>query len=271
MDLSGPRRLSDFVGLLHRAPSLEDLDRLRAEGMRAILDTREAGSDLTPLDQDALKAALTARDLTYARLILPREDPDPALLDRFGEVLKSLPKPMVIVSASGDPAGLFALAHIAIAQGMPGEMMLETARTLGVDYGSVERHQRIAAYVDEREQQPKELRSLERAARAGSPIANPLHRRAVVMHTEVKAIAHPLRSSLNELPVQIAAGVSVVGLLGALLVDRRLAVLSLIGAGYLAQRAWSLISRPATVAENAVVPQSEVDHLRRELEHLKTA
>ena len=268
--LSGPRRLSDFVGLLRRAPSLAELDRLRAEGVQAILDTRQRGGDFIPIDPDALATALRARDMDYARLALPKEEPE-TLLDRFGETVRSLRKPLVIVSPIGDSAGLFALAHIAIEQGTPGEAMLEMAGTLGVDQGSAETRRRTAAYVNEAEKRPNNRENRERLASAGSPSANRSHERAMVMHAEVKAIEHPLRSAANELSVQVAAGASVVGLLGALLVDRRLGILALIGMGYLAQRAWPLISRPIVVAENAVVPRSEVERLRQRLDRLKSA
>lgn len=249
--LSEPRRLSEFVALLHRAPSLADIDRFRAERIRSLLDTRQAGDDTTPLDPDALATALTARDMAYARLALPQEEPQAAQLDRFGDVVRGLPKPLIIVSPIADLAGLFAMAHIAIEQGMTGEAMLERAEALNMNCGTAETRRRFAVYVNERKER--------------------LGQHAVAMHAEGTGIAHPLRSTMNELPVQIAAGASVIGLLGALLVDRRLLILSLVGAGYLAQRMWPLISRPVVMTENVVVPQSEVDRLRQTLDRLKTA
>src|SRR5579875_1724146 len=256
--LSGPRRLSDFVGVSRHAPSLAEIDRLRADGVRAILDTRQTGDDLMPLDPDALAAALAGRDMTYARLALPRAEPNDAALDHFAEVVKSLPKPLVVVSPPGDSGGLFAAAQVAIEQGTPGAAMLDMARMLGLLEGGADSHRKVAAYVDSAERRPDGLVRREQLARAGAPSADPVHRRAVEMQAEVKAIVHPLRAAMNELPVQIAAGLSAVGLAGALLVDRRLLILSLAGAGYLTARAWPLITVPVATARHAVVPRSEV-------------
>lgn len=268
--LAGPRRLSDFVALLRRAPTLAEADRLRAEGVRAILDMRQAGDDLTPLDPDALAAALMARDMVYIRLALSRAEPlDNTAFDRFGAMLKSLPKPMVVVSPVDDLGGLFAVAQVAIEQGTPGEAMLDTARALGVLYGETNTHREVAACVDAAERRPDRLEKRARLESAGAPDPDPMHQRAVVMHAEAAAIGHPLRSAMNELPVQIAAGVSAVGLVGALLVDRRLLILSLAGMGYLSARAWPLIATPVAVARNAVVPGSEIERLRETLDRLK--
>ncbi len=269
--LSGPKRLSDFVGLLRRAPSLAETDRLRTDGVRAVLDTRQAADDLTPLDPDTLAAALAARDMAYARLVLSRDEPDEAALDRFAEVLGSLPKPLVVLAPPEGPGGLFALAQIAIEQATPGAAMLDSARALGVLHGGAETHRRVAAYVDSAERRPDRLDARARAASTGAPAAGPVHRRAVVMHAEVNAMTHPLRAAMNELPMQVAAGVSAIGLAGGLLVDRRLLVLSVAGLGYIAARAWPLIATPVAVAQETVVPQSEVARLRERLDRLKAA
>ncbi|MBV8457509.1 MAG: hypothetical protein JO122_12935 [Acetobacteraceae bacterium] len=270
--------------------------------MRAVLDTRGPDDVAAPLDPAMLAKAATERKMAYARLPLPR-DYDESSLTRLGEIAKGLPKPMTVVSPPGGPGGMFTLAHVAIEQGMPGEAMLEAARRLGVLYGSEEIQQKIADFVDRREMRPDLLERRRRAAHRGAPnqssgvssqgseagspgtgveaiaragadtqtvIESP-HQRAVVMHAEVKAIREPLWKLSHELAVQVAGASVVVGLLGALLVDRRLLLITLAGVAYVVGRAWPHVKEPVVTAASAAVPDKEVALLRARLEKLRAA
>jgi hypothetical protein len=296
----GPKRLSALVSLLIRSPDERDLDQLRDAGTRAVLDTRGPDDVTAPLDPETLAKALTGRKLAYARLPLPREY-DESSLTRLGEIAKGLPKPMTVVSLPGGPGGMFTLAHVAIELGMPGEAMLEAARRLGVLYGSEEVQQEIADFVDRREVRPDLLERRRKAAHSGAPnqssgvsgqganmdsssgrleaiaragadqqrmIESP-HQRAVVMHEEVKAIGEPLWKLSHELAVQVAAASAAVGLLGALLVDRRLFLITLASVAYVVGRAWPHVKEPVIAAASIAVPEKEVALLRARLEKLR--
>jgi hypothetical protein len=298
----GPKRLSAFVSLLIRSPDERDLDQLRDAGTRAVLDTRGPDDVMAPLDPETLAKALTARKMAYARLPLPTTYAESSLT-RLGEVVKGLPKPMMVVSPPGGPGGVFTLAHVAIEQGMPGEAMLEAARTLGVLYGSEEVQQEIADFVDRREMRPDLLERRRKAEHRGAPnqssgssrqeseggssrgrveaiaragadpqkvIESP-HQRAVVMHQEVKAIREPLWKLSHELPVQVGAATAAVGLLGALLVDRRLFLITLASVAYVVGRAWPHVKEAVMTAASTTVPDKEVALLRARLEKLRAA
>jgi hypothetical protein len=298
----GPKRLSAFVSLLIRSPDERDLDQLRDTGMRAVLDTRGPDEVAAPLDPAMLAKAVTERKMAYARLPLPR-DYDESSLTRLGEMAKGLPKPMMVVSPPGGPGGMFTLAHVAIEQGRPGEAMLEAARRLGVLYTSEEVQQEIADFVDRREMRPDLLERRRKATHRGAPnqssvssrqgaemdssggrldaiaragadpqkvIESP-HQRAVVMHEEVKAIGEPLWKLSHELAVQVAAASAAVGLLGALLVDRRLFLITLASVAYVLGRAWPHVKEPVITAVSTAVPDKEVALLRARLEKLRAA
>lgn len=291
----GPKRLSAFVSVLTRSPDQQDLDRLRGDGTRAVLDARGPDNVAAPLDPDALAKALAEREMAYARLPLPRAY-DEQLLIQLGEIMKSLPKPLVVVSPPGAPGGMFALAHIAIEQGMPGEAMLGSARTLGVLYGEEEVQQQIADYIDRQEMRPDLLERRRKAAHQGAPAQSPggnrpggrvegitragadqqkviesPHQRAVVMHEEVKAIREPFLKLSKELAVQVAVASAAVGLIGALLVDRRLVLITVAGLTYVLGRAWPHVKEPVMAAASVVVPEKEVALLRARLDKLRAA
>ncbi len=269
--LFGPKRLSEFVTVLAKAPSMPELAALQAEGVRAVLDTRQAGEDAADLAPDELASALSERGMAYGRLPLSRTQVDEEILERFGEVIRSVPKPLVLVSLPGAPGAMFALAHIANEQGMPGEAMLEAASAMGLPFGSRELRGKIAAYVDRKNKRPNKLVRRAVEARLGAPAVAEQHRRAVVMHAEAKAVAEPVSLVTYETKMQIAAGLSAAGLLGALLVDRRLLLLPIVGLGYIVSRIWPLITGPVVAAAETMVPDNEVRRLREKLESLQAA
>jgi len=274
--LFGPKRLSDFVSIWSPSPErseISELHRLHAEGVRAILDTR-AGAEVgesASSDPEKLREASADLNIAYAWLKLSWTEVDDAMLDRFGEVAKALPKPMVVVFPAGGPGGLLAFAHVAIEQGMPGEAMVENARTVGVLYGTKEIQARIADYVDRGEKRPNKLERLAAEARQGAPVAAEPHQRAVIMHTEVKAIAEPVQSVVREAKFQAAAGVFAIGVAGGLLLNRKLWLLSLLGLGYMANRIRPLVAQPVAAATAAVVPRREIEALQARLDSLKSA
>jgi protein tyrosine phosphatase (PTP) superfamily phosphohydrolase (DUF442 family) len=144
-------RLSRNVSVGRREPTLLDLDRMHERGFRAILDLRQDIDTMTgllPSQEADLTAAL---GLVYVRFPVSADNADDALLDRFGAEMQRLPKPLFVHCTAGRRAGMFALAHVAIEHGNPGDSMLEMARHLDILYGPREQQKRFADYVDRRE------------------------------------------------------------------------------------------------------------------------
>ena len=115
---------------------------------------------------------------------------------------------------------------------------------------------------------------VEAIARAGAnqqKVIESPHQRAVVMHEEVKAIREPLWKLSQELAVQVAGLSAAVGLVGALLVDRRLVLITVAGLTYVLGRVWPHVKEPVMTAANFVVPEKEVSLLRARLARLRAA
>ena len=150
-------RLSRSVSIGRTQPGPADLHWLRRHGFRAVLDLRENAdhADQLPPDQEA--EAAEARGLVYAHFPVPPTPVDDDTLDRFGVVLKRLPKPVFVHCTSGRRAGMFALTQVALEQGMPGPAVLEMAGHLDVLYGTPALQASFADYVERRAARPDPL------------------------------------------------------------------------------------------------------------------
>ncbi|HSU06182.1 MAG TPA: sulfur transferase domain-containing protein [Acetobacteraceae bacterium] len=147
-------RLSRFVSVGRSPPGIAELVWMQRHGIRAVLDLRTPLDRADPLSSDAEAQAAAARGLSYASLPTATTELNDEMLDRFGAVLKSLPKPVLVHCSSGRRAGMFALTHVALEQGVPGQSMLEMARRLDVIYGDSHLQGGFAGYIDRRHQPP---------------------------------------------------------------------------------------------------------------------
>ncbi len=164
--------LSRKIKVGRSPPGEDELEALRDQGVRAIIDLRT--------DTERFAAAATpaaeetnarARGLDYIRVPISTQHVNRQDLDRVGEALLNAPKPVLIHCASGKRAGMVALVHTAIETGVPGDEMLEMARHLDLVFGDPAQQQEFAHYVDQRETHPDPLRRREEALRVdGRPI-----------------------------------------------------------------------------------------------------
>ncbi len=150
-------RLSRFVSVGRLQPGVADLDRLRQDGVRSIVDLRTPDDAATPLSPEQEAAEAAARGLSYRHFPVGAGEVDDAVLDRFGEVLRRMERPVFVHCMVGRRAGMFALSQVAVEQGIPGGSMLDMARDLGVLDGDRAVHAKFAGYVDRRLTQPDPL------------------------------------------------------------------------------------------------------------------
>lgn len=254
------KRLTEFVSVAVSPLGPTELDALKQEGFRSVLDVRQDGDPPGPLSPPLLSAALTDRAMAYARLSLPMTRVDDDLLDRFGQVIRNLPKPVAVQCVRGKRAGMFALTHVAIEQGMPGEAMLETARELDLIYGPRELQRAFKQYVDRGEREPDPLfRRAEVASWGGSPGTSD-HRQLTIpiasatQHFAKRVVPRPL-------VLGSAAGAATAALL-LIAVNRRILVpLAVVAvAAFIAQRAlrsWQVVEvhEPSGRNENRLVEE----------------
>ncbi|MGH7041742.1 MAG: tyrosine-protein phosphatase, partial [Acetobacteraceae bacterium] len=141
--------LSRHVKVSRGVPGAKDIDDLHAAGIRTVLDLRGDGEFAKDAPEPAEEAALlAARGIAYKRRPLPFSGFTEADLDEIGGVLREADKPVLVHCASGKRAGMVALAHTCIEAGVPGEEMLEMARSLDVVFGNPEQQHMFARYVN---------------------------------------------------------------------------------------------------------------------------
>ncbi len=164
--------LSQHVKVGRTPPGERELDALRKEGLRAIIDLRthdETAGNSAPPAVEATR--VRARGIDYIHVPVSAESVDKTDLDRVGEALKHGPKPLLIHDAGGNRAGMIALVHTAIEAGVPGTEMMEMARHLDLVFGDPAQQEVFAHYVDQRRTHPDPLtRRIEALREDGRPI-----------------------------------------------------------------------------------------------------
>ncbi len=257
--MSDPVRLSRFVSVGRLPPGAADLERLRQEGVRGILDLRTSEDAAEPLSPAQEAAEAAARGLSYRHFPVGAGEVDDAVLDRFGEALRGMERPVFVHCTAGRRAGMFALSQVAVEQGIPGSSMLDMARDLGVLYEDPAVQAKFAGYVDRRL-----LRSDKLAHRKDAlPQHRPPEPPRLPARWQVPVVPPPPREPGQRLVVDtIALGIA--GVVFGLLLDRRFLALPLLTAGFLAHW-WSPRPQPY------VSGPDEVELLRRQLRKLQGA
>ena len=266
-------RLSRFVSVGRLQPGAAELDRLRQDGVRSIVDLRTPEDAAAPLSPEQEAAEAEVRGLSYRHFPVGAGDVDDAVLDRFGEVLRGVERPVFVHCMVGRRAGMFALSQVAVEQGIPGDQMLEMARDLGVLYGDQAVHAKFAGYVDRCLMRPDPLAHRADVLHQHTP-PEPL--RVVRARWRAPAVqpAGPViasaarREQLSPRPGQrLAVDTIALGIAGAvfgLLLNRRFLLLPLLAAGFLAHW-WSPRPQPS------VSGPDEVEVLSRRLRKLQEA
>ena len=152
--------LSRMISIGQAVPSEPQIEWLRRHGYRSVMDLRQDGEPTRDPMPAAEAAAVRRHGMDYIRAPAPTDRVEWALLDEFGAALADAAKPVFVHCASGKRAGMYALAHVCVQSGVPGEEMLVMARHLDVLYGPENLRRRFAHYVDDRQarQNPLERR-----------------------------------------------------------------------------------------------------------------
>ena len=159
--------LSRTVRVGRTPPDGAELDALRSQGVRAVIDLRAEDEPFGRAGAPATEAVnVRSRGMTYVHVPVSAQGVDRHDLDRVGEALAQAPKPVLIHCAVGRRAGMIALAHAAIESGVPGSEMLEMARHLDVAFGTPDQQDVFVRYVDQHETRADPLKRRREALRA---------------------------------------------------------------------------------------------------------
>ncbi len=159
--------ISRNVQVGRRPPDGSELDALRKQGVRAVIDLRTETEPFGAAAAPSAEAAqVRARGMAYLHVPVSAQGVDQHDLDRVGQALAEAPKPVLIHCAVGRRAGMMAVVHAAIEAGVPGHEMLEMARRLDVAFGDPGQQQVFARYVDQHESRADPLKRRHEALRA---------------------------------------------------------------------------------------------------------
>lgn len=260
--------LSRNVKVARRPPGEPELDALRDQGVRAVIDLRTDAETFTDtLAPEAEAAKVRARGMEYTRVPVSTQGVSAADLDRVGTALRGAPKPVLIHCGSGKRAGMTAVVHSAVETGMPGREMLEMARNLDLVFGDPEQQEVFADYVDQHEARPDPL--MQRGA--ATPVAastesapNQITTPAGSLARRVRVAGTPLLSSVWPPPPGALGGVAAIAGVILLVLDRRVVVPVLIAAGVVV--AWVADTLRTSPPEYPVAASREID---REIDDLE--
>jgi len=138
-------------------PSAADLQGFEMEGIKSVIDLRREDEPNQALPPAAEAEAARRFGLNYKHIPVGTDRIDEDTLDRVHSELARLPEPIYVHCASGRRAGMLALMHRAINEGLTGDAMMARAEELGFAFGSPELKDFLKRYVDKRQSAPRSV------------------------------------------------------------------------------------------------------------------
>lgn len=129
-------------------PSREELQQLKEEGFKSIINLREEGEEEQPLSPQEEGKIAGDLGLEYVHIPVSMDTMSEDKVDRFRERLASLAEPIYVHCRSGKRSGAFTMMHSAVEQGMSGEDALEEAEDMGFECDVPQLEEFVKKYVD---------------------------------------------------------------------------------------------------------------------------
>ncbi len=129
-------------------PSATDLEKLRADGFKSIVNLRTEGEDDQALSPAEEGEKARATGLTYVHLPVSGANMQPERVDEFRRELSVLPKPVFIHCHKGKRAGAFTMMHLAVTAGQSGDETLKQAEQMGFQCDVPALKELVKNYVD---------------------------------------------------------------------------------------------------------------------------
>lgn len=142
-------RINDDV-TVGAQPSVDQLEKLRQQGFRSIVNLRTEGEEEQPLSPAEEGRKVSALGMTYYHEPVDSKEMSEAQVDRFRERFADLPTPVYAHCKSGKRAGAFVMMDMAVRKGMSGEQTLKQAEDMGFECKEPELKKFVTGYVDSR-------------------------------------------------------------------------------------------------------------------------
>ncbi|MCC9607354.1 protein tyrosine phosphatase family protein [Blastopirellula sp. JC732] len=129
-------------------PNEAEIEELKCQGFRTIVNFREDGEDNQPSALLNEKGWVVAAEMEYLHLPVSPQGMSPQAVDEFREKYPYLPKPIYAHCASGKRAGAMVMMRQACQHGMSGDETLEQAKRMGFQCDKPKLMEFVKNYVD---------------------------------------------------------------------------------------------------------------------------
>lgn len=129
-------------------PTAADIEQLKADGFRTIVNLRAAGEDDQPLSPDEEREVVENAGMKYIHLPVSSATMGPETVDQFREHYRNFEGPVLVHCHAGTRAGAFTMIATAVDEGWSGDDTLEKAEAMGFECKAPQLKQFVRSYVD---------------------------------------------------------------------------------------------------------------------------
>lgn len=140
-------RINERFTVARFAPDRQALREAAGEGFGSVVNMREA-DEMHELAPEEERRAAEDAGLTYLHHPVSGEGLSDRIVDDFRRKASGLPAPVLVHCASGKRSGAMVMMHVAAEQGMSGEEVIETAKSMGFECDTPELEQFVKSYVN---------------------------------------------------------------------------------------------------------------------------
>jgi len=130
-------------------PSEEQIEQLRQQGFKTVVNFRTEGEEEQPLSPQAEGEKVQAAGMEYLHVPVSMKGMGPGTVDEFRSQFAGLPKPVYAHCKGGKRAGAMAMMHVSCEHGMTGEQTLQKAQEMGFECDQPELVEFVKNYVDQ--------------------------------------------------------------------------------------------------------------------------
>ncbi len=141
------KKLNDRI-TIGGQPSASEIEELKRDGFRTIVNLRTEGEDDQPLSPDEEGKAVEAAGMKYVHFPVSSATMTPEMVDQFREKLPKLDGPVLVHCHAGMRAGAFTMMATAVEEDWSGEETLAKAEAMGFKCEAPQLRQFVSSYVD---------------------------------------------------------------------------------------------------------------------------
>lgn len=130
-------------------PSEDQIEQLRQQGFKTIVNFRTEGEEDQPLSPQAEGERVEAAGMEYLHVPVSMKAMGPETVDQFRAKFADLPKPVYAHCKGGKRAGAMVMMHFSCEHGVTGEQTLQKSQEMGFECDQPELIEFVKNYVDQ--------------------------------------------------------------------------------------------------------------------------